>query len=100
MQAQVPRAHRTASEPVDVPARNGVRYGVYATTVLMLAYAFSYLDRQILTLMVGPIEKSLHINDSQFALLTGGAFGIFYTVMGLPLGWIADRFNRKWIVSI
>ncbi|MGH8290072.1 MAG: spinster family MFS transporter [Steroidobacteraceae bacterium] len=83
-----------------MPARRGTRYGVYATMVLMLAYAFSYLDRQILTLMVGPIEKSLHINDAQFALLTGGAFGIFYTVMGLPLGWIADRFNRKWIVTI
>ena len=77
-----------------------VRYGVYATAVLMIAYVFSFLDRQILTLMVGPIERSLHIKDTAFALLTGGAFGIFYTLMGLPLGWMADRFNRKWIVSI
>lgn len=77
-----------------------IRYGAYATAILMIAYTFSFLDRQILNLMVGPIEKSLGISDAQFALLTGGAFGIFYTVMGLPLGWMADRLNRKWIVSI
>jgi MFS family permease len=76
-----------------------VRYGIYATAVLTLAYTFSFLDRQIITLMVGPIERSLHITDSAFALLTGGAFGIFYTVMGLPLGWLADRLSRKWIAT-
>ena len=87
---------RVASSPPLLSAR----YGAYATAVLMIAYTFSFLDRQILTLMVGPIERSLHIKDTEFALLTGGAFGIFYTLMGLPLGWMADRFNRKWIVSI
>jgi len=74
-------------------------YAWYATAVLMIAYTFSFLDRQILNLMIGPIERDLAISDSQFALLTGGAFGIFYTVMGLPLGWMADRLNRKWIVA-
>ena len=49
--------------------------------------------------MVGPIERDLGITDSQFAILTGGAFGIFYTIMGLPLGWLADRLSRKWIVA-
>jgi MFS family permease len=77
----------------------GLRYAWYATAVLMIAYTFSFLDRQILNLMVGPIEHDLGITDSQFALLTGGAFGIFYTVMGLPLGWLADRLRRKWIIS-
>jgi len=69
--------------------RMSVRYGVYATALLMIAYTFSFLDRQILNLMVGPIERSLHINDSKFALLTGGAFGVFYTVMGAcpSAGW-------------
>jgi MFS family permease len=77
----------------------GLRYGWYVTAVLMIAYTFSFLDRQILNLMVGPIEHDLGITDSQFAILTGGAFGIFYTLMGLPLGWLADRFSRKWIIS-
>jgi MFS family permease len=65
----------------------------------MLAYAFSFLDRQILNLMVGPIKHDLGISDFQFALMAGGAFGLFYTLMGLPLGWLADRFNRKWIIT-
>jgi MFS family permease len=75
------------------------RYAWYATAVLMIAYTFSFLDRQILNLMIGPIERDLHISDAQFAILTGGAFGIFYTLMGLPLGWMADRYSRKWIVT-
>jgi len=76
-----------------------LRYAWYATAVLMVAYTFSFLDRQILNLMVGPIEHDLGIGDAQFAILTGGAFGIFYTLMGLPLGWLADRLSRKWIVA-
>ncbi len=75
------------------------RYAWYATAVLMVAYTFSFLDRQILNLMIGPIERDLHISDAQFAILTGGAFGVFYTLMGLPLGWMADRYSRKWIVT-
>lgn len=81
-------------------ARPGQAYAWYVTCVLMVCYVFSFLDRQILTLMVGPIERDLGISDSQFGLLTGGAFGVFYTVMGLPLGWAADRFSRKWIISL
>lgn len=91
---------RDAQRVAASPRLLSVRYGAYATAVLMIAYTFSFLDRQILTLMVGPIERSLHIKDTEFALLTGGAFGIFYTLMGLPLGWMADHFDRKWIVSI
>lgn len=75
------------------------RYGWYVTAVLMVAYTFSFLDRQILNLMVGPIKADLGISDTQFAMLTGGAFGIFYTVMGLPIGWLADRVSRKKLIA-
>jgi MFS family permease len=75
------------------------RYAWYVTAALMVGYTFSFLDRQILNLMVGPIEHDLGISDSQFAILVGGAFGIFYTIMGLPLGWLADRLSRKWIIA-
>lgn len=66
----------------------------------MLAYVFSFLDRQILNLMVGPIREDLGISDHEFGLLVGAAFGIFYTFMALPLGWLADRKPRKWIIVI
>jgi MFS family permease len=75
-------------------------YPWYATGVLMSAYVLSYLDRQILYLMVAPIRRDLHITDFQFSLLTGAAFGIFYTLMGMPIGWLADRTNRKNLIAV
>lgn len=85
----------------DVDSSQTRRYGYswYVTVILMVAYTFSFLDRQILNLMVGPIEADLHITDVQFALLTGGAFAIFHTTMCLPIAWLADRFPRKWIIT-
>lgn len=74
-------------------------YPWYATGVLMSAYVLSYLDRQILYLMVGPIRRDLHITDFQFSLLTGAAFGIFYTLMGMPIAWLADSSNRKNLIA-
>lgn len=82
----------------DTVAKNSF-YSWYAATVLTLAYALSVIDRQILLLMIGPIERELHLTDIDFALLSGGAFGIFYAVFGIPLGWAADRFSRKWIIT-
>ncbi|WCM29477.1 MFS transporter [Sphingomonas sp. QA11] len=81
------------------PEQKSYAYSWYTAAVLMVAYTFSFLDRQILNLMVGPIKVDLHLTDTQFALLTGGAFGIFYTVMGLPIGWLADRYPRTRIIA-
>jgi MFS family permease len=89
----------TISGAASSQSERALRKGWYTTAVLMIAYSFSYLDRQILNLMVGPIKHDFHITDVQFAMLTGGAFGIFYTVMGLPIGWLADRYSRKWIIT-
>jgi MFS family permease len=69
--------------------------GWYVTGVLILAYMVSYLDRQMLTLMVDPIRQTFGISDLQISLLHGFAFAIFYTVLGLPMGRIADRYNRR-----
>lgn len=95
---------QTGSQPVpgSTPPRKGLAhlYPWYVTGVLMVAYILSFLDRQILYLMVEPIKQDLHITDFQFALLTGGAFGIFYTLMGLPIGWMADRYNRKKLIAV
>jgi MFS family permease len=86
--------------PTNDRTRPSAAYAWYITGLLMLAYTFSFLDRQILNLMVGPIKQDLGITDFQFSLMAGGAFGLFYTLMGLPLGWLADRFSRKWIITI
>ena len=75
------------------------RYGWYVVFVLILAYTFSYIDRSILTLMVGPIRASLGISDVQLSLLHGLAFALFYTFLGIPIGRLVDRRRRTGIVA-
>jgi MFS family permease len=67
--------------------------------VLMVVYVFSFVDRQILNLLVTPIKADLEISDSQMSYLMGFSFAILYTVMGLPFGRIADSGNRIRLVA-
>jgi MFS family permease len=79
----------------DEAEQPSLRYAWYVIGVLFLAYTFSYIDRQILALLVKPVRADLGLSDTQFSLLVGLAFGIFYTLMGLPLGRMADNGNRR-----
>lgn len=74
-------------------------YGWYVVFVLILAYSVSYVDRQILTLMVEPIKATLGISDVQVSLLHGLAFAIFYTILGVPIARLADRYRRVTIIT-
>ncbi len=67
--------------------------------VLLLTYVFSFADRQILSLMVGPIKADLRISDTEFSLLAGASFALFYTILGLPFGRLADRYPRRVIIA-
>ncbi len=71
----------------------------FVVILLMAAYTLSYVDRQILSLMVGPIRRDLHLNDTQISLLQGLAFALFYSFLGLPLGRLADNTNRARLIS-
>lgn len=68
--------------------------------VLTVAYAIAYVDRTILTLMVGPVRASLGITDFELSLLHGFAFAIFYVLMGLPIAVLADRASRTKIITV
>ncbi|MFK7958088.1 MAG: spinster family MFS transporter [Lysobacterales bacterium] len=72
----------------------------YAVTILTVAYTLSYIDRQVLALMVGPIRADLNISDSQFSLLHGLAFALFYTFLGIPIGRLADAKNRRNLIAV
>jgi MFS family permease len=74
-------------------------YAWYATIVLMLAYTLSYIDRQILSMLVEPIKADLQITDTQIGFLQGLAFAAFYTLVGIPMGRLADSQNRKRIIA-
>lgn len=75
-------------------------YAWFVVVILMLTYVFSFVDRQILNLMVGPIRHDLGINDTQMSLLMGLSFALFYTVMGIPLGRLADRKSRRGLIAV
>ena len=70
------------------------RYGWYTVVVLLLAYTFSFVDRQVLNLLVTPIQADLEISDFQIGLLQGPAFVLTYVLMSVPVGRMVDRFHR------
>lgn len=89
--------------PAGAPApavQQGGPYAWYILGVLILAYTVSFIDRQILTLLVGPIRATLHITDFQLSLLHGIAFALFYTILGIPIGRLVDRRRRTTIIAI
>jgi MFS family permease len=77
-----------------------LRYSWYVVSVLMLAYISSFIDRQVLALLVEPLKRDFGVSDTQVGLLIGFSFAIFYTFLGLPIGWLADRYSRKTIIVV
>ena len=73
-------------------------YPWFVVVILMIAYVFSFVDRQILNLLVGPIRADLGISDTQMSLLMGFSFAIFYTILGIPLARIADSRSRRGLI--
>jgi len=74
------------------------RYALFVALALNLAYVLSYLDRQILTLLIDPIRADLGISDTAISILTGFAFVAIHSIMLVPVGHLADRMNRKRII--
>jgi MFS family permease len=72
----------------------------YAVAILFIAYTFSFADRFILSLLIEPIKQDLQLSDTKISLLHGFAFAIFYTVMGIPIGRLADKYNRRHIIAL
>lgn len=70
----------------------------YTVAILFMFYWLSILDRLIISLLVKPIRQDLNISDFELSLLQGFAFGIFYAICGLPLGWLVDRMSRRKII--
>lgn len=67
--------------------------------LLLLAYIFNFLDRQILGILAKPIQADLHLTDAQFGELGGFAFALLYSVLGIPLGYLADRTSRSGVIA-
>ncbi|MEO0411454.1 MAG: MFS transporter [Pseudomonadota bacterium] len=73
-------------------------YAWIVVVILSFAGIVSYVDRTVINLLVGPIRADLGINDTQFSLLQGFAFSLFYALLAIPLARLSDAGNRKWVI--
>jgi predicted MFS family arabinose efflux permease len=67
----------------------------YVLMIMMLAYTINIADRYVMSTVLEPIRLELKLSDGGVAFLTGVSLALFYVTMGIPLSWIADRYNRK-----
>lgn len=87
-----------ATAPVR-PARIGA-YAWYALAVLVIVYIVNFIDRQILSILVGDIKRDLSVSDAQIGFLYGTAFAVFYALFGIPLGRLADSWYRGRLMAM
>jgi MFS family permease len=97
--AHMPTKTITATSSSTAVSQPTMTYAWYVVVVLLACYTLSFIDRQILSLLVGPIKQDLGITDTRIGLLQGLAFAIFYTFLGMPVGRLADNFSRRTIIS-
>ena len=90
----------TSTESAKVPATENPMYRWYVLGVLMIVYAFSFMDRQIVSILLEDLRAEFLLTDTQLGLLSGIAFALFYATLGVPIARYADRANRVRIVSI
>ena len=92
-----------AVDPAEVPASAPQplvgAYRNYAMGLLLAISIINYLDRQVVHILAEPIKNDLHLADWQLGMLTGLAFGVLYTLLGLPIARLAERGNRPLIIA-
>ena len=67
--------------------------------MLLLVYTFNFLDRQILGILAGPIKADLGLSDAEFGAIGGLAFALLYSILGVPLAYLADRTSRSRVIA-
>ncbi len=75
-------------------------YAWYVVCMLTLLYVVSFLDRTVISLVIEPLKADLQVSDTEVSLLSGLAFALFYSVIGVPMGRMADHRSRRWIIGI
>src|SRR5678815_1464278 len=81
------------------PLARPVAYAWFVLGVLCFVYVINFLDRQLLSILAKPIQDELGLSDGQLGRLGGLYFALFYCVLAIPVGWIADRTNRVKLLS-
>ncbi|MBA3897814.1 MAG: MFS transporter, partial [Sphingomonadaceae bacterium] len=84
----------------EATAPRDTRYAKYVLTVLVVVYTLNFIDRQILSILAEDVKRDLHLTDADIGFLFGTAFGVFYALFGIPLGRLADGWNRVRLMTI
>ena len=79
------------------PSKN---YRTFVLILLTVVYGFNFIDRQIVGILAPFIQKDLGLTNTELGLLIGLAFATFYTLVAIPIAWLADRFNRVNILAL
>ncbi|MBK6802759.1 MFS transporter [Novosphingobium sp.] len=75
-------------------------YSWYVLTVLVVVYILNFIDRQIVSILAVDIKRDLGLTDADMGFLGGAAFAVFYALFGIPLGRLADNWNRVRLLSV
>jgi MFS family permease len=86
------------TEATAPPRRAWTRW--LAAVLLMVAYALSWADRTLPSILIEPMKQSLQVSDTQIALITGFAFALCHATLALPFSWVADRWDRARLITI
>src|SRR4051794_22345553 len=81
-------------------SRSGESPGGRVLLILLLAYIFNFVDRQIIGVLAVPIKADLALSDKQLGLMGGIAFALFYSGIAIPVAWLADRRSRVKIIAV
>lgn len=87
------------SIPAD-PTLPSPAYTRYAVGLLMVVYMLSFLDRQVLSILAEPIKRDLGLADWQIGAVSGLAFALFYTLVGIPVARLSERGHRPYIIAV
>lgn len=91
---------KTLTGPSDRSSTDTDTYKWYALALLFATYVINVIDRHIINILVEPIQRDLGLNDTEIGFITGLAFALFYTVMGIPLAVLADRWHRAKLICL
>src|SRR5436190_20082676 len=81
-------------------ASSSEAYARYVLGVLVLVYVLNFLDRQILSILAERVKADLGLSDAQIGFLYGTAFAVFYAISGVPLGRLADVWDRRRLIAV
>lgn len=72
----------------------------WSLAILLIVYIFNFIDRQIIGMLAIPIKADLGLTDTELGMMGGVAFALFYTSVGIPVAWLADRKSRVNIIAV